>query len=495
MHYPQLTLYNTATQKKERFVPIKKNEVRVYSCWPTVYSRQHLWNLRAAFYVDFLRRVLHHICWYEVMHVMNVTDVWHLTGDNEWDASQWEDRMEKWARLEWVSARDVAKKYAWLYYKDLDLLHITTTTKQEDRSSNAILMTYATEHIQEQITMIKKFEEQWLTYIIPSDGVYMDTSRIENYGCLLCEEHLDGIHQWARIKWTEKKNPTDFALWKFNLTGKKRDMERESPRWVWFPWRHIECSAMAIAYLGEQFDIHTWWMEHIPVHHTNEIAQSEAFTSTSPRVKYWFHYQWLMMNNQKIAKSTGNIALMDDVIERWYTWEDMRFFYLQAQYRSFHDFTRERLDAAAKARKWLIKKIVDYYRTEQTPCVFDTNMTVQTNKYYQHLVTILCDDLATPQLLSEIFDRIKNNPNKECIEAILTLDMSLFSCGIIEGVKKWLQVNPVSIPEEIELLAQKRLTAKNNKDYALADRLREEAKKQWWLLIDTPSWQSIEPLC
>jgi cysteinyl-tRNA synthetase len=426
---------------------------------------------------------------------MNITDVWHLTWDNEWDANQWEDRMEKWARLEWLTAWSVAEKYAWLYFDDCAILDIPVTTDPTHWSSTNILMTYATDHIQEQISMIQSLEEKWLTYIIPDDWVYMDTSHVEQYWCLLCDDHLEGINAWARVASWLKKHPTDFALWKFNLTGKKRDMERDSPWWIWFPWRHIECSAMAIAYLWEQFDIHTWWMEHIPVHHTNEIAQSESSTWATPRVKYWFHYQWLMMNNQKIAKSTGNIATMDDVIAQWYTWNDMRFFYLQAHYRSFHDFTRDRLDAAAKSRKWLIKKIIEFYRQTQQPCVVQQYETIASNRYYNQMVTILCDDLATPQLISFIFDTIKSSPTQEFFDALVVLDSTVFWWWIVEAVKQWISNEPVHIPAEIQALWDARLAAKAAKNYQVADQLRDQAKEQGWLLSDTPDGQQISPIC
>ena len=222
---------------------------------------------------------------------MNFTDVGHLVSD----ADEWEDKMEKWSKREWISARDVAKKYENIFREGMKVLNIDEFD----------VMPRATEHIPEQIDLVKRLEAKWYTYIIPNDGVYMDTSKIDDYGKLLWlnyKKHLEGIQAGERVDLWWKKNITDFALWKFHVGGGKRDMERESPRGIWFPGRNAECSAMSSKYLGEQFDIHTGGIEHIPVHHTNEIAQSECATGKKPFVRFWLHNEWVLFGDKKMAK-------------------------------------------------------------------------------------------------------------------------------------------------------------------------------------------------
>ena len=417
----QIKLYNTLSRQKEIFTPIKPGKVSIYSCGPTVYSTQHIGNMRAAFVVDFLRDTLYTLVWLEPTHVMNITDVGHLTGDNEWDANTGEDRMEKWARKEWLTAREVAKKYTDIYLEDLDFLRIDAGLEQW---KHAIYMPRATDHIPEQIDMIQQLEDKWYTYIVQWDGVYMDTSKFKWYGALLSDKHLDWIQQGSRVELKKKKNPTDFALWKFNMTWKKRDMERESPRWIGFPWWHIECSAMSIKYLWTQFDVHTWGMEHIPVHHTNEIAQAECSCAQAPWVKCWVHYQRLMMNGKKIAKSDGNVAYISQIKEQGYTGIDIRMFFLQAHYRSFQDFTRDGLKAAKKTRQNLQKKLqtlvhIDSKIMEE----FDENTSAEELKallqdsfisnLLDEVLATLADDLNTPECMGTIQHAINKITQEE----------------------------------------------------------------------------------
>jgi cysteinyl-tRNA synthetase len=454
-----LRIHNTLTHQLEIFVPNNPDLVTIYSCGPTVYSRQHLWNLRAAYFVDLLKNVLKHLCKLPVKHVMNITDVGHLTWDNEGDADHGEDRMEKWARQQGTTAREVAQKFTTIYEEDLRLLRIDPFE----------VMPKATDHIAEQIAMVQELENTWYTYIIPDDGVYMDTSKIDGsttspYGVLMGEKHLAGLEHGARIADSGKRNPTDFALWKFNTTGKKRDMEWESPWWIGFPGWHIECSAMSMKYLGTHIDIHTGGMEHIAVHHTNEIAQSECSHAHVPRVNYRVHYQWLMMNGKKIAKSDGNVAFLNEVIDNGYSPEDMRYFYLQAHYRSFQDFTRDALEEAKRARAGLIKKIAGGL----TP----------TPEQEQEIVETLLDDLNTWWALGKLH-------SYGCPK---WLDDTVFKLNLFAKVE---QV-PLVVPDEIQLLASQRREAKQAKDFAKADALRKEIESAGWKLLDTPTWRSLE---
>lgn len=418
----KLKLYNTLNHSLQEFEPIDSNNVRIYSCGPTVYGAPHLGNMRKYFLDDVLKNTIKHILWYPTTHVVNITDVGHLTDDGD----HGEDKMEKWARREWLTARDVAKRYEELFHDNCKKLLLTPFD----------VTPRATEHIAEQIAMVQDLESKWYTYIIPDDGVYMDTSKVKDYAILVGQKHIDGLNKWARIEDNGKKNITDFALWKFNTTGNKRDMERESPWWIGFPGWHIECSAMSIRYLGNHFDVHTWGIDHIPIHHTNEIAQSQCSTASTPWVNYRVHYQFLNIDGQKISKSVGNVVTLDEVFERWYSAQDIRYFFFQANYRSFQDFTRENLQAASKWRKKL--KLVN-----------------DDNYPFDEVIAPLLDDLNTPTFLA--------NLQKHGISEKLNTIFHLY-----KAEKK------IEIPDEIQVLAEQRRQAKSNKDRSTADTLRDQ---------------------
>lgn len=418
----KLKLYNTLNHSLQEFEPIDPNNVRIYSCGPTVYGAPHLGNMRKYFLDDVLKNTIKHILWYPTTHVVNITDVGHLTDDGD----HGEDKMEKWARREWLTARDVAKRYEELFHDNCKKLLLTPFD----------VTPRATEHIAEQIAMVQDLESKWYTYIIPDDGVYMDTSKVKDYAILVGQKHIDGLNKWARIEDNGKKNITDFALWKFNTTGNKRDMERESPWWIGFPGWHIECSAMSIRYLGNHFDIHTWGIDHIPIHHTNEIAQSQCSAASTPWVNYRIHYQFLNIDGQKISKSVGNIVTLDEVFERWYSAQDIRYFFFQANYRSFQDFTRENLQAASKWRKKL--KLVN-----------------DDNYPFDEVIAPLLDDLNTPAFLA--------NLQKHGISESLNNIYHLYR-----------EEEKTEIPDEIQALVEQRREAKMTKDRSTADTLRDQ---------------------
>ncbi len=427
-----LKIYNTLSRSVEEFKPIDPNNVRIYSCGPTVYGAPHIGNMRKYVLDDLLKNTLKHICGYHTTHVVNITDVGHLTDDGD----HGEDKMEKWARREWLTARDVAKRYEELFHENcrallLDPFDVTPR---------------ATDHITEQIEMVRQLEAKWYTYIIPDDGVYMDTSKVKDYGVLVGQKHIDWLNKWARINDAGKRNITDFALRKFNTTGNKRDMERDSPWWIGFPGWHIECSAMSIKYLGNHFDIHTGGIDHIPIHHTNEIAQSQCSCADTPWVNYRVHYQFLNINGQKISKSLGNVVTLDEVFERWYSAEDLRYLFFQANYRSFQDFTRESLEAASKGRKKL-KLVSD----ESYP--------------RDDVVAPLFDDLNTPIFLANI--------QKHGISEKLNTIYKLYKSE-----------EKVEIPSDIQQLADQRRQAKLNKDRATADNLKQQIIDAWWNIKD-----------
>lgn len=478
-----ISLYDTASRSVRPFTPLTDKQVKIYSCGPTVYGVQHLGNMRYVFYVDLLKTVLKELGWYTVTHVMNITDVGHLTDDG--DAGQ--DKMEKGAAREWLSVWDIAKRYTDKFLQDITILD----------ANHFDTMPAATQHIKQQIIMVKAMIQQGLTYEIPGDGIYCDTSRVRDYGKLLPKAHLEGLQQGARVDTEGKRNPTDFALWKFSPTDEKRAMERIFSNDQWregvlisadiestlnqdeqntrgFPWRHIECSAMCFEYLWEQIDIHTGGIEHIPVHHTNEITQSEHTFCKSPRVQFRFHLQHLQIDGAKISKSIGNVVYLDEIIEKWFTPQDVRCFFLNAHYRSFQDFTRQNLTSSKNMRHNLIKKIAAVDLTW-----FEGHQPWPT---YAQLAERMADDLDTVWTLQQLCGFIGSE--KEVIYDILLFDMQILRIGLLEWTRK-LQTAQRDIPETLHQLAQQRLDAKAQKDRALADQLRREIEAQGWTVRDT----------
>ncbi|MCA9312938.1 cysteine--tRNA ligase, partial [Candidatus Saccharibacteria bacterium] len=327
-----MNLYNTLTRKIEEFTPLEDKKVKIYTCGLTVYSQPHIGNWVAYIYWDILTRALQ-ASGYDVERVQNITDVGHLTSDE--DAG--EDKMLKGALKEGITAWEVAEKY--IKVADHEAFELLGLLRPEH-------MPRATEYIQQQIDFVKILEEKGYTYVI-DDGVYFDTSKLENYG-KLARLDISGLQFGARVEDTGKKNPTDFAAWKFSNPDEKRDMEWSSPWGIGFPGWHLECSAIAMTLLGETLDIHTGGIDHIPVHHTNEIAQSEAATD-KVFSNYWLHNNHLKADSTKISKSLGNGYTLQDIQAKGYSLLDFKMFVLQSHYRTESNFTWENLDGA-KAR-------------------------------------------------------------------------------------------------------------------------------------------------
>lgn len=498
--YMDFHIYNTLTREKELFKPRKKGQVKIYSCWPTVYGDPHIGNLR-AFAIAWLLGDTLRALGYKVEHTMNVTDVGHLTDDGD----HGEDKMEKWSRKEWLTARDVARKYEDNFKKYIDALSI-----------HFDYLPRATDHIQAQIDIVKSLEDKGYTYEIAGDGIYMDTSKVSWYGKLLPPKHLAGIQSGERVEDVGKKNSTDFALWKFSPAGEQRQMERESPRWIGFPGRHIECSAMARATLGDFIDIHTGGIDHVPIHHTNEIAQSECgFTGGKKRVNYRVHCQFLNIDAAKISKSLGNVFSLPDIQAKWFDALDLRYFYLQAHYRSFQDFTREALEAAKSGRKNLQKKIhsivsyaeanvsnellkfsyVNLYETIRNPIV---------KEFFSICMFNLCDDLWSVELLWHIqkfINTIKstNIDRNELFVVLFRIDKIILKIGIFDydNLKTKLFVHEQKnelffttikyekwVPQNIITLAHQRLQEKIKRNYEDADKIRIEIQEQWFIVED-----------
>lgn len=486
----KLNIYNTLSWKKEEFFPLieegTKKFVGIYSCGPTVYSTPHIWNLKAFLFADLLRNTIKNLLWYPTKHVVNITDVGHLTDDCDF----WEDKMEKAAKKESISCRDIARKYENIFLDCLEKLNI----------ENFDHIPRATEHIQEQIDLIKKIENKWATYKT-SDWIYMDTSKIKDYWKLIWEKHIQWLQAWNRVQIWEKRNSTDFALWKFSSADEKRQMERDSPWWKWFPWWHVECSAMSEKYLWKFFDIHTGGFDHIPVHHTNEIAQSECANNVSNRVKYWMHVKFLNLKWEKFAKSTWNVIYLESIVEKWYSPLSFRYFILWSNYRHFQDFDWEIFDSKDKGYKKLIKNLTKIYSNLwidiQDTDLQDIPLLENQNNSVKKIIQALLDDFNTAEMFANInsfisdFEKYSQEEAIEITKAILALDKKVLKLDMLKQIQK--RKNE-KIPDNIIKIAEQREEARKNKDFSKADELREEIKKQGYTIKDETDWYSLEKI-
>lgn len=434
-----LTLYDNFERRQREFTPLSGNEVGLYTCGPTVYDFQHIGNLRTYLFEDCLKRVLA-FNGYRVRHVMNITDVGHLTSD----ADTGEDKMETGSRRTGRSAWEIAEEYARVFRDDLAAMNIAEPD----------VWCKATDHIAEQIAFIRDIEKNGFAYRT-SDGIYFDTARQPDYGHLA---RLDkaGLEAGKRVELGEKKSLTDFALWKFSTPGEHRQMEWDSPWGVGFPGWHIECSAMAQKYLGDYFDIHCGGEDHIPVHHTNEIAQTEARVGTR-LANFWMHGYFLLLNNAKMAKSAGEFLRMKSLTDRGYDPMTYRFLCLTAHYRSQMSFSWAAMDAAQTGLERLRRQVFELGPAGAADFGFVERFRGEVN-----------DDLQFPKALALVWEVLKSplpNPAKKA--TVLAFDQCL---GL--RLAEW-QPKVEIIPAEVEALAQQRLVARQARNWAESDRLRD----------------------
>ncbi len=455
----ELYFYNTLTRKKELFVPLNPSEVGLYTCGPTVYLHAHIGNFRTYIFEDILRRVLEYNG-YQVKHVMNITDVGHLLGDRDMG----KDKVESQARKEGKSAREIAEFYTQSFKGDTQKLHILEPTA----------WCKATEHIVEMIALIGQLEEKGFTYRT-SDGVYFDTAKLADYG-KLAQLDIGGLREGARVEINlEKKNPTDFALWKFSPKDGKRQMEWDSPWGVGFPGWHIECSAMSMKYLGETFDIHAGGIDHISVHHTNEIAQSEAATGKT-FVRYWLHGAFLELEEGRMGKSEGNILTISELEKLGYDPLAFRYLCLTAHYRSPLKFTEESLQAAQTALFNLKQEM--YYWDEPS---------VPIPEYETIFLEVLNDDLSMPQAVALVWDLVKSEHPTGAKHATLLKWDRVFGLRLDEPfVPVENEVSREDLPSEVGKLVEKREELRRQEKFAEADRIREEAIGLGFAITDTP---------
>jgi len=466
-----MKLYNTASRKIEEFKPLNPPSVTFYSCGPTVYDYTHIGHLRTYVNNDVLKRALGFLG-YKVKHVMNITDVGHLTGDSD----EGEDKMEKGAGKKGTTVWELARVYTDYFISSIDRMNII----RPDVFSNA------TQHIPEFIEMIKVLESKGFTYET-DEALYFDVSKFKNYGKLSgqkLEDKITAARKEVRID-AGKRNPADFVLW-FKATGRfKNHIMRWPSAWgEGFPGWHIECSAMCMKYLGETVDIHAGAIDLIPVHHENEIAQSEAATG-KPFVRYWFHNDFLLVDGQKMSKSLGNFYTIDDLKNSKIGPMALRLLFLQTHYRQIMNFTWESLSASGNAYNKLVNHICELKQK-----ISESNLKKgygeDAKNYRQKFVDAISDDLQAPKAVAVLWEIIKSNlPPDEKLRLILEIDEVL---GLNLKNAKFFAVE---IPEEIKKLAQEREKARLAQDFQKSDELRKKIAEKGYSVKDTAEGYKI----
>ncbi len=502
-----LRLYNTMGRRMEEFKPIKEGYVGFYGCGPTVYNYAHIGNLRAYVFLDTLDRTLTFLG-YDKKHVMNITDVGHLTGDDD----EGEDKMVKSAEEKHQSVLDVAKFYTEAFYNDLDRLNIIRPD----------VVCKATEHIQDMIDLIKKIEENGHTYMA-GGNLYYDVTTYPDYG-KLANLNLDDLKAGAGkrdhvVVDENKRNPADFVLWFTKSKFENQALTWDSPWGRGYPGWHIECSAMSMKYLGQQFDIHTGGIDHIPVHHTNEIAQSEGATGKK-WVNYWLHNEFLVIakdkkaaeagETEKMSKSHGNFLSLQSLIDKGYNPLDYRFFLLGGHYRKQAYFSWEAMDGAKNSRAALVQKILKLAQNTSDPakaltvkayskgeCLNMEGLSEKAVKYLEDFRNAIENDLLMPVALSQLQKAVKDQTLKaeETLELVGRMDtvigLKLLECAADEYEKI---SRPVTISHEgdpeadiIDALVKERTECKKNKNFARADEIRQELTVKGIVVTDTPN--------
>ncbi|MEI9947558.1 MAG: cysteine--tRNA ligase [Pseudomonadota bacterium] len=455
-----LKLYDSLSRSIRVFEPLSDRPVGIYSCGPTVYARQHLGNMRPYVFADLLRRTLSS-AGYAVRHVINITDVGHLTSD----ADEGADKVELAASRANSSALAITERYTALFQTDLQRLNVLAPE----------VWAKASAHIPEQIAMIEQLEARGFSYRT-SDGVYFDASRAPHYG------ELSGLrasaeHSRVTANQSGKRNLADFALWKFSTSdGPRRQLEWPSPWGVGFPGWHIECSAMASKYLGEQFEIHTGGVDHIAVHHTNEIAQAEHALGVRPWVKYWMHGAWLTMEGAKIAKSAGLAPNLDDLSAIGLSTPAFRYYFMTAHYRSALDLNLEALRAAETGFERLSYFVEQH--VEEAPA--ESAETAQA-EWRRQFYDALYDDLDAPRAIAVLWCILADASLAAGARARLIADL-----GAVLGLS-WKTNRAVQAGPEALQLVEARERARAERDFAKADALRAELSSRGFAIEDSPT--------
>jgi len=460
----KLYLYNSLTRKKEKFYSIRTGEVGLYTCGPTVYNYAHIGNLRTYIFEDVLKRVLIYNG-YRVKHVMNITDVGHLSGDRDMG----EDKMEQGAAREGKSAWDIADFYTRAFRADIARLNILDPD----------IWVKATDTLPEQIALVKTLEEKGYTYRT-ADGIYFDTSKFKDY-TKLSHQNLEALQEGARVERNpEKRNPTDFALWKFSPKDAKRQMEWDSPWGVGFPGWHLECSAMSMKFLGDQLDIHCGGTDHIDVHHTNEIAQSEAATGKA-FFNFWMHGAFLIITGgKKMAKSAENFLTLENAfIKNEINPLAYRFAAFLTHYRKPMEFSDEGIEAARNGLLHLQNQV------RQVVAEGNGNDGTISTEHKDKFRTAVNDDLNMPRAMAVVQEMLKSSlSHTEKLATILDFDQVL---GLNLGQLDQEQ----TLPEAVQKRVDARTKARKSKDFATSDRLRAEIEAMGYLVQDTKDGMKV----
>ncbi len=467
MRSDSVKIYNTLTRQKEEFVPLVPGKVTMYTCGPTVYNYAHIGNLRTYIFMDILRRTLKYNG-YKLQNVMNITDVGHLVSDED----EGEDKMIKGAREQQKTPWEIAEFYTDVFMKDIETLNIE---KPE-------IIPKATDHISEMISFVAGLQEKGYAYET-SDGIYFDISKFPGYGKLSrlnLEEQMAG----ARVEVNdEKRHPADFALWK--KAPKEHIMQWESPWGMGYPGWHIECSAMSRKYLGDRFDIHTGGVDHIPVHHENEIAQSEALLG-HPSANYWMHGEFMMVNNGKMSKSFGNCYTIADLREKGFDPLAFRYMCLNAHYRNKLNFTWDVMQASQVSYDRFIEGALQH---KEGTAVIPKDVL---DSFLADFEDAINDDLNIPKALGIAWNMVRYPEKSNDIYNLLLKTDTIFGLGIMDAESK-AQDQP-QLDAEIERLIEERQQARKEKNWKLADEIRDKLKTMGIELMDTPQgvkWKKI----
>lgn len=452
-----IKLYNTLFRKKEVFKPINKKQIGLYTCGITAYNYAHIGNLRTYLFEDILKRTLLYNK-LKVKHVMNITDVGHLTDDED----EGQDKIEETAKKEKKSPKEISEFYANSFFNNLKDLNILTPD----------IKCKASEHVEDMIKLIKRIEKNGYAYKGKNGNVYFDTSKLKDYG-KLAKLKLDDLKAGSRTEIDpEKKHPRDFVLW-FSLEGTK--FKGHLQKWdskfgEGFPGWHIECSAMSMKYLGDQFDIHCGGIDHIPVHHTNEIAQSEAATGKK-WVNYWLHGEFLVLDKAKMSKSEGNFITFKTLIDKGYSPMDYRYLILNTHYRKPLSFDYSALDSAKRTYDRLKNIILELKTKKDSKKV--------KNNYEKEFLKSINDDLNMPRALSILWNVVRDSKlgSKEKLKLLYKFDEAL---GL--NLK---EIEEEKIPKEIKELAEKREQARKDKNWKDSDKLRNEINKKGYIIEDS----------
>ena len=462
-----MKLYNTMDRKVEDFVPIEEGKVGMYCCGPTVYNYAHIGNLRTFIFEDVLHKTLQE-AGYSVKHVMNITDVGHLTGDGD----DGEDKLGKRSRETGKSVWDIAKFYTDAFFADEKALNIERPQ----------VVCKATDHIQDMIALIQRLEEKGHTYTA-GGNVYFSIDTIDDYGKLAGQKQEDKLSGARIVVDGNKRNPQDFVLWFTNSKFGEQAMMWDSPWGRGYPGWHIECSAMSMKYLGEHFDIHCGGIDAIPVHHTNEIAQSEAATGKT-WVNYWCHGEFLLNDKGKMSKSSGEFLTLPVLVSHGYDALDYRYFCLTGHYRTQLKFSYEALDHARSARERLVAAVSEMKAKTEPSAVLGEKAAEYKDKFF--------NDLRCPEALAVMWKMVKDGSVSDADKLALLLKMDKVLSLSLDKVpaKKEEKVGG----EEEWKLVEKRSMAKKNKDYAMADQIRKELEERGYLVKDTPKGPILEKI-